>query len=412
MAEDTQKINVRSPFFVTATGEGAPDIPDAVDDPIDDPTPQPDYPADQDDVGPLTQTVLCGETINVGEDVGGRIYTLQVGAATGNVTIDYTVNVPVSITGYWDTTTPDFSSTGYVGNDDFEQELLDAGISAGSMNLGSGVQTGTVTINKTAATPETVNVLVSAPLPTDDYSLTFNCPSAPSVTAPTLPDPPSLTNATLVDVVPAFYAQYVSNANIEMRVNDVLIQHQSTNYIDTDRYYAFSDFNSVGSYAIGSSYETRTVVNSVETQTTPTTYLAKSTYFNTDVNKIEFTITPISKQQYATVYLHHQKGGIVYDDRTSSFRYIKYTQSELNYFNIVRGFVGNSAIQSFSGYNITTFSTPVKLEFYYRETPLNQSGLDHPRRPTSQSSFTQGRCFGEIREGVEEIKILAAKTIQ
>lgn len=409
MAEDTHKINVRSPFFITATGEGAPDIPDAVDDPIDDPVVPEEY------VQPetLTQTILCGETINVGEDVGGRIYTLQVGAATGDVTINYSVNTPISITGYWDTTTPDFSSTGYVGNDDFEQNLLDAGIEAGDMNLGSGVQTGTVTINKTGATPETVNVLVSAPLPTDDYSLTFNCPSAPTVTAPTLPDPPSLTNATLVDVVPAFYAQYVDNANIEMRVNGVLIQHQSTDYIGTDRYYAFSDFSIVGSYAIGQSYETRTVVNSVETQTTPTTYLAKSTYFNTDVNKIEFTITPISSQRYATVYLYYQKGGIVYDDRIADFRYIKYTQSDLNYFNIVRGFVGDSAIQAFGGHNISTLSKPVKIEFYYRETPLNQSGLDHPRRPAlNQSTYVQGRCFGEISEGVEEIGILAANRIQ
>lgn len=409
MAEDTHKINVRSPFFITATGEGAPDIPDSVDDPIDDPV----VPGIYDQPETLTQTVLCGETINVGEDVGGRIYTLQVGAATGDVTINYSVNTPISITGYWDTTTPDFSSTGYVGNDDFEQNLLDAGIEAGDMNLGSGVQTGTVTINKTGATPETVNVLVSAPLPTDDYSLTFNCPSAPTVTAPTLPDPPSLTNATLVDVVPAFYTQYVDNANIEMRVNGVLIQHQSTDYIGTDRYYAFSDFSILGSYAIGQSYETRTVVNSVETQTTPTTYLAKSTYFNTDVNKIEFTITPISSHRYATVYLYHQKGGIVYDDRIADFRYIKYTQSDLNYFNIVRGFVGNSAIQAFGGHNISTLSKPVKIEFYYRETPLNQSGLDHPRRPTlNQSTYTQGRCFGEISEGVEEIGILAANRIQ
>lgn len=409
MAEDIHKINVRSPFFVSATGEGAPDVPAAADDPIDDPTPQPDY------VQPetLTQTVLCGETINVGEDIGGRIYNLDVGAATGNITINYTVNVPVSITGYWDVTAPSFSSTAYVGNDDFEQELLDAGISAGSMNLGSGVQTGTVTINKTGATPETVTILVSAPLPTDDYSLTFNCPAAPSVTAPTLPDPPSLTNATLVDVVPAFYMQFVDNANIEMRVNDVLIQHQSSNYIDTNRYYAFSDFNSVGSYAIGKAYETFTVTNSVRTETTPTTYLAKSSNFNTDVNKIEFTIRPISPQISANVYVNYQKGGIVYDDRTASFRYILYSQSELNYFNIVRGFLGNSAIHAFNGYYVSTLNTTVKLQFYYRETPLIQSGLDHPRRPAlNQATYIQGRCFSVIREGVEEIAILPATRIQ
>lgn len=405
MAEDIHKINVRSPFFITATGEGAPTTPSSPSDPIADPV----VPAEYVQPETLTQTVLCGETIKVGEDVGGRQYVLNVGAATGNISISYSVNIPISITAFWNQTVPDFQNTGYVGSNDYQQQLLDAGISSGNMSLGSGTQSGAVTINKTAATPETVTILVSAPLPTDDYQLTFGCPSAPDVSTSTLPSSPSLTNGTFIDTVAGFYVQYVENANIEMKINDVLI---GPDYIDANKYYVLSNHSSVGPFAIGRSYETSTVNNSVYTQTTPTTYLAKSTYFNTDVNKIEFTIIPKSTSRYATVYLNYQKGGIVYDDRISDFRYMMYNQPEVNYFNIPRGFLGESAIQAFQSLSVSTIDNPITLEFYYRESPSNQIGLDHPERPVNVSGFNQGRCYGEIKNGVKEIKTLRASRLQ
>ena len=189
MAEDIHKINVRSPFFITATGEGAPTTPSAPSDPIADPV----VPAEYVQPATLTQEVICGETIKVGEDVGGRQYVLNVGTATGNISINYSVDIPISITAFWNQTVPDFQNTGYVGNNIYQQDLLDAGISSGNMSLGSGTQTGTVTINKTAATPETVTVLVSAPLKTDNYQLTFGCPTAPAVpVSPFDPEKPTV----------------------------------------------------------------------------------------------------------------------------------------------------------------------------------------------------------------------------
>jgi hypothetical protein len=55
MAEEIEKMNIRNPFFITATGEGAPDLPDAVEDPVDDP----DVPAIYVQPETLTQNVVC-----------------------------------------------------------------------------------------------------------------------------------------------------------------------------------------------------------------------------------------------------------------------------------------------------------------------------------------------------------------
>ena len=199
----TEKINVRSPFFITANNEGAPPLPATSSDPVSNPT----VPVEYVEPTTFTETVQCGQNVKIGEDVGSRIYKLNVGSATGIVTIDYTVNVPVSITGYFNTTVPSTIATDFVGSDAYQQQLLDAGIASGGMSLTSGgVATGSVTVNKTTASPETVEILVFAPLKTFDYQLTFNCPTPPSISAPTgdLPAIPSHSN--FVENIPAFCA--------------------------------------------------------------------------------------------------------------------------------------------------------------------------------------------------------------
>ena len=401
MPEDIQKINVRSPFFINATDEGAPEDPPTASDPIDNPTTPTEY------VQPetLTQKVICGETIKVGEDVGGRQYLLNVGTATGTININYTVNIPVSITAFWNQTVPDFQNTGYVGNNVYEQDLLDAGISAGNMSLGSGTQSGTVTINKTAATPETVAVLVSAPLKTDDYELTFGCPTAPASPSPTLPVSPSQSNGTLFEVVPAFFLNQ-QNCNVALRVNDVLI---SSN-IASGQYHTFSDNSSVGPFGIGVSYETFTENNGIVTEQTPTTYYSKTTYFNQNVNKIEFTFTPLNVYIPVLATLHYQKGGIVYDSSQSKLRYIRDRSTDLNKFGITYGggskfnSIGNSSIQSFRQvYGTPSGSVPRSLVFYFRDDPATSAGLDHPRKPTYADDFTKGTFISEVKLGVETV---------
>jgi hypothetical protein len=401
MPEDIQKVNVRSPFFITATGEGAPEDPATPSDPITDPTTPTEY------VQPetLTQNIICGETIKVGEDVGGKRYLLNVGTATGNINISYTVNIPISIIAYWNQTVPDFQNTGYVGNNLYEQDLLDAGISAGNMNLGSGTQSGTVTINKTAATPETVAILVSAPLKTDDYQLTFGCPTAPAVPTSTLPTPGVQSSGTLFDVVPAFYINVLGNVKASLRVNDVLVNSN----LESNRYYAFTDHSSVGPFGIGIGYETYTENNGVRTENTPTTHLAKSTYFNQNINKIEFTFEQIASGQPTVATMHYQKGGIVFDGPSNIYRYITDNSTDLNKFGIKYGggskggFIGDDSIISTRQLYGTPPSGSRKMIFYYRNDPSSSAGLDHPRKPTYADDYTKGTYVSEINSGVESV---------
>jgi hypothetical protein len=401
MPEDIQKVNIRSPFFITATGEGAPEDPATPSDPITDPTTPTEY------VQPetLTQNIICGETIKVGEDVGGKRYLLNVGTATGNINISYTVNIPISIIAYWNQTVPDFQNTGYVGNNLYEQDLLDAGISAGNMNLGSGTQSGTVTINKTAATPETVAILVSAPLKTDDYQLTFGCPTAPAVPTSTLPTPGVQSSGTLFDVVPAFYINVLGNVKASLRVNDVLVNSN----LESNRYYAFTDHSSVGPFGIGIGYETYTENNGVRTENTPTTHLAKSTYFNQNINKIEFTFEQIASGQPTVATMHYQKGGIVFDGPSNIYRYITDNSTDLNKFGIKYGggskggFIGDDSIISTRQLYGTPPSGSRKMIFYYRNDPSSSAGLDHPRKPTYADDYTKGTYVSEINSGVESV---------
>jgi len=401
MAEDIHKINVRSPFFITATGEGAPTTPSAPSDPIADPV----VPAEYVQPATLTQEVICGETIKVGEDVGGRQYVLNVGTATGNISINYSVDIPISITAFWNQTVPDIQNTGYVGNNIYQQDLLDAGISSGNMSLGSGTQTGTVTINKTAATPETVAILVSAPLKTDNYQLTFGCPTAPAVPVSTLPSPGSQSNGILFDVVPAFYISVLNNVKASLRVNDVLVNSN----LEMARYYAFTNHSSVGPFGIGLGYEKFTINNGVRTETTPTTHLAKSTYFNQNINKIEFTFERIASGQGVTSTIHYQKGGIVFDNSRNIYRYIVDKSTDLSTFNIKYGggskggFIGDDSIISTHSIYGSPDKGTRKIIYYYRNDPSSSAGLDHPRKPTYANDFTKGTYVSEINSGVESV---------
>ena len=298
-----EKINVRSPFFITVDGEGAPDL--TLDCPVETPgdpvpvepvviqTPTDPVEVPEEYVQPdaKTEEVYCGDTVNVGTDVGVTRYKLEVGDITGDVTVNYTINTPISIIGFWNTTVPDFSSTGYVGNDDFEQDLLDAGISAGSMNLTPGVATGSVTVNKTDASPSTVTILVSAPLPTDDYSLTFNCPSAPAI----VPDPappvsqvlPNPGHSKLIENIPMWGlgSSLISGSTVKLEVNGVTVSES----LDFSKLYYFSDYDPTVELGIsGGEGKMRAVLDLPDYSTA--TRFDKSTYFKEGINEVVFTI--------------------------------------------------------------------------------------------------------------------------
>lgn len=154
---EVEKINVRSPFYLTIDSEDAP----------------PAYtpPAT------LTQPLGCGEQINIGEDVGTRIYEVDMTNRSGTFTINYTIYKPVKIT--TQVTGESAVNRGYLGGDDHEQELIDQGVSSSELTgLSSGAfAQGGIAINRSTDTAATLTITVDAPLATDQYQLSMSCPA-------------------------------------------------------------------------------------------------------------------------------------------------------------------------------------------------------------------------------------------
>lgn len=154
---EVEKINVRSPFYLTVDSEGAP----------------PAYtpPAT------LTQPLGCGEQINIGEDVGTRIYEVDMTNRSGTFTINYTIYKPVKIT--TQVTGDAAVDRGYLGGDDHAQELIDIGIPSSELTgLTSGAfDQNTIDIVRATDTEATLTITVEAPLATDQYQLSMSCPA-------------------------------------------------------------------------------------------------------------------------------------------------------------------------------------------------------------------------------------------
>jgi len=153
---EVEKINVRSPFYLTIDSESAP----------------PAYtpPAT------LTQPLGCGGQINIGEDVGTRIYEVDVTNRSGSFTINFTINIPIKIT-YQLTEDSSPTVVGYKGNNEYEQELLDMGISASELTgLSSGTAQGGIPVTRSTDSASTLTITIEAPMATDDYQLIMGCP--------------------------------------------------------------------------------------------------------------------------------------------------------------------------------------------------------------------------------------------
>ena len=159
------KINIRSPYYLTT------DLKQVVP-----PTPPPPPPA------PQTIQVNCGDTWLTGVDVGSKFYEFNT-SNTGDVDIVIGGNeVPVSFTLEWDGNSV---TTGYIGLDTYDQQLIAAGATLAEINTGDpSTKNTTLTTNKTAASPTLLKLTVTAPLINDSYSLEFNCPT---VTIPIIP---------------------------------------------------------------------------------------------------------------------------------------------------------------------------------------------------------------------------------
>jgi len=124
-----------------------------------------------------TQTIdiECGGTHNVATDVGVVTYNLNTNE-TGNVSVAISgSDVPAKFTLKWNGTE---STTNYIGLDLYDQDLLNEGVPVGEIATSdpSTKASNSVTINKTSSLPSLVQLVVTAPLINDQYSVTFTCP--------------------------------------------------------------------------------------------------------------------------------------------------------------------------------------------------------------------------------------------
>jgi len=188
MAGEVEKINVRSPYYLTVDSSDAP----------------PDYtpPAT------LTQTLECGGEVNIGEDVGIRIYEVDMTDRSGTFTINYTIYTPVKIT--TQVTGEAAVDRGYIGGDTNKQQLLDIGVAPSDLTgLTSGdFAQGGIAINKSTDAQATLTITVDAPLKTDNYKIIMACPAKTVVTQPTVPAPPSVNDNCLVTGSEALYMKF------------------------------------------------------------------------------------------------------------------------------------------------------------------------------------------------------------
>lgn len=159
-----KRIHARSPYYITSK-----------DSPVAPPTSTIEYFGAE-----------CGDVKISDGFIGKRIYTLVMTGDTGDITIDYSGgNTPVKISIAYDGA---LATTGYVGLDAYDSQLIALGIDPSDINTGpTSTKTGSLVLAKPTTSPLTATITVDSPIVNDNLSLTFDCPDTPSA-APTCPD--------------------------------------------------------------------------------------------------------------------------------------------------------------------------------------------------------------------------------
>lgn len=132
-----------------------------------------------------SSTLQCGDVLNEANFTGSKEYTLDVGDKIGAVNVTFLTpeggvnDIPVKFTAIWGSTT---ETTGYIGDSVYDDDLLDGDVPSGEINTSAtegttNKGTGTsLTINKTAASPETISLLAFSVLGNDTYKFRLDCP--------------------------------------------------------------------------------------------------------------------------------------------------------------------------------------------------------------------------------------------
>ena len=160
-----KRIHARSPYYITSDSE-----------PIPPPTTPIEY------LG-----AACGDMKVSDGFIGKRIYTFVMNDLLGDIVIDYSGgNIPVNISLAYDGAVV---SSGYVGLDSYDDQLIAAGVDVGDINTGvTSTKSGSLTLPRGEEGPLTATITVTSPLVNDTLNLMFNCPEESTGTAPTCPD--------------------------------------------------------------------------------------------------------------------------------------------------------------------------------------------------------------------------------
>ena len=121
-------------------------------------------------------TLNCGASHFQGADAGRKTYNLY-SSGVGDLTITVSGdNVPCKFVLRWNGS--DQVDTGYIGSNEYDAQLLAAGVPGNDINTGStSTKNATLTFDKTLAYPNLVQLEVYSPLVNDEYTLTVTeCP--------------------------------------------------------------------------------------------------------------------------------------------------------------------------------------------------------------------------------------------
>jgi hypothetical protein len=179
-----RKIFTRSPFYLSVKEEYIepeiiiPEEGDPDPEPVEDPTDPNNDPPTQ---STQNLTYSCGTTVNQNGFVGTSIYKKYYDFFLADLSTAYSVSgTPAKFTFTWDSTTV---TTGYIGSDVYDDELVAAGVDAGEINTTTtnNAVTGTIEISKTAQAPTDIFLTVHTPLLNSNISMTNTCEIIPEV---------------------------------------------------------------------------------------------------------------------------------------------------------------------------------------------------------------------------------------
>ena len=179
-----RKIFTRSPFYLSVKEEYIEPIIIIPEEGPVDPEPVVD-PADPNNDPPTqsTQNLIysCGVTVNQNGFVGTSIYKKYYDFFLADLSTAYSVSgTPAKFTFTWDATTV---TTGYIGSDDYDDALIEAGVDPNEINTTTTINpvTGTLDISKAAQSPTDVFLTIHTPLLNSNISMTNSCVIIPEV---------------------------------------------------------------------------------------------------------------------------------------------------------------------------------------------------------------------------------------